>query len=488
MITFVSSGLLKPKKRYHGELGRRHLYLNYGCLGLATILRRAGKYDARVLHGGFEDPECFAERIASELDGRHTLFLSLPSFQSVAWASRFCARVRVLRPSLSIALGGRWVVDGNGQWIRSRIPYVDLIVYGTAEERILALAEPRNWSRVPGTDRYRPNYREKAGQLAPSLDFRAVEGFEAFQPSIEASRGCGMGCVFCPERAVPLTRLRSASEIIRMVEDAVLIYEAEEINPYLESSFFVPPRRWAEDLEHRYSRSGLRIEWRCETRVDAISERVLPHLAAAGLKVLDLGLESASPRQLLAMGKTRDPERYLTRASQLLEQARGLGIWVKVNYLVYPGEDRTSIEESKEWLSRHSDSIKGVSCGLLTAYGPTSETRQFVNSLRPLGARPTDEDALTRDGYVELHPSETIDADEARALCIELSRTLMDDRDYFDLKAFSYFPRSFSFDDFRKIVDRSADEELPFRQSSPRYRWEYAAADPDHDLGAIDFR
>jgi len=34
-------------------------------------------------------------------------------------------------------------------------------------------------------------------------------------------------------------------------------------------------------------------------------------LAQAGLKVIDLGLETASPSQILAMGKSRDPDRYL---------------------------------------------------------------------------------------------------------------------------------------------------------------------------------
>ena len=53
-ILCISAGQLQPKKA-DNPLARLHLYLNYGLLGLATILRERG-YDPVVIHGRFSEP------------------------------------------------------------------------------------------------------------------------------------------------------------------------------------------------------------------------------------------------------------------------------------------------------------------------------------------------------------------------------------------------------------------------------------------------
>jgi hypothetical protein len=151
-VVLVSAGLLEPKKGDHA-FARKHRYLNYGLLTLGTILHEHG-HPVKLFHGGFGVPEILAENLVANIgiDGSRPVLLSLPSHLSIPWAQRFLAVLKRLRPTAKIIVGGRWVVGGGAEWIRARLPKVDLVVYGTAEDRILNLLDYRLWPQLPGTD------------------------------------------------------------------------------------------------------------------------------------------------------------------------------------------------------------------------------------------------------------------------------------------------------------------------------------------------
>jgi hypothetical protein len=153
VVLFISSGLLVPKKSDHA-FARKHRYLNYGLLTLATLLHQQG-YPVRLFHGGFVSPEVLADELLAEYPdcGGFPLFLSLPSYFAIGWAQRFSRRIRSLCPDVQIIVGGRWVVGEDGAWIRSRLPETNLVVYGTAEDRVSALLDVPHWPQVPHTDR-----------------------------------------------------------------------------------------------------------------------------------------------------------------------------------------------------------------------------------------------------------------------------------------------------------------------------------------------
>jgi radical SAM superfamily enzyme YgiQ (UPF0313 family) len=86
----------------------------------------------------------------------------------------------------------------------------------------------------------------------------------------------------------------------------------------------------------------LKLKWRAETRVDHMAARHVEILAKAGLRVLDLGLESASAKQFEIMEKTRSPDVYLRKASELPQACHDNGVWTKVNVLLYRRRDRAN--------------------------------------------------------------------------------------------------------------------------------------------------
>ena len=465
-ILFVTAGMTRPKKK-DTLVARENLYLNYGLLGLASILSKKG-YPAKVVDGRFTDPVKFVEDLLKRdlLNSSHPIFLSVPSSFALSWVGQFCRSLKLLYPEKRQVVGGRWVARPNGRWLSRKIPEADLVVCGTAEKRIESLLWPSIWNIIPHTHISFNSDPEPAITDLPDLDYNLLENFHRYHPSIEISRGCGMGCAFCVENDSPLSQLRSPVSTVNSIAHICNTYNTEFINVYFESSFFHPSRYWAAEFDRLYHEYGLSATWRTETRVDGLTPKTLKHLASAGLKVIDLGLESASPTQLIRMKKCANPKKYLKKASELLQECKRLGVWVKINVLLYAGENRETIEETAAWLSLHRNFIKGVSVGALTIYGPDERSHLFLRSLAPMGTKAVDPFSLEHRGYSHLHLSNYIDFDASSEIALALSKEFMAEEDYFDLKSFGYFPRGFSYDQFRLLVSSSPAEILPFKVTS----------------------
>ncbi|OQY48517.1 MAG: hypothetical protein B6247_24990 [Candidatus Parabeggiatoa sp. nov. 2] len=206
---------------------------------------------------------------------------------------------------------------------------------------------------------------------------------------------------------------------------------------------------------------GETYQWRCDSRADIFNDELTDLLVRGGFKVIDLGLESASPSQLLRMNKTRYPKRYLDKASRFIKLAASLGVWVKVNILLFPGESMNSISETMEWLDRHRDHIKGVSVGPVIVFGLEHEAKAFLDAYKNTGVSV----ARTRSdisGVTRLNLSKEINYLRCNELALEISQEFMSQKDYFDLKSFSYLPRDYTYNDFCRDLEED-DNDLPFK-------------------------
>ena len=444
-IAAISSGMYAPKKGEHPFL-RAHRYLNYGLLGL--ISRTGSRIP--VVHGNFLPPDIFLTKFPFILSA-DTILLSLPSFFSVPWARQLVATILKSNPRAEIHLGGRWVIDHNWEFVREKFPGNVTIHKGLGEHAIDKLAS--KWRKSED------QHVAENTVINSQLNYTLLCEKETFHPSVEVSRGCGLGCAFCEEAKVRMTSPKSPASLLQEISNIMTDY-GETKNIYFESSLFAPSTKWVDDFAKTYHKNRELFNWRTETRVDVLTPDKLSILADAGLKVIDLGLESGSPRQLINMGKTADPEAYLSKAKILLESCKSNGVWAKVNILLYPGESKVTIDETRNFLTENMESIYGVSTYPVIAYGMGERLRYFDEMYRnqgALGLVPTDV-----EGVWEVELSSDVSAWEGKELARELAREFMTMRRYFDLKTFSYLDPKYTWDMFVEDVDKLPRKERSF--------------------------
>jgi radical SAM superfamily enzyme YgiQ (UPF0313 family) len=450
-VLCVAAGQTRARK-VQNTLSRRHLYLNYGLLSLATRLRGMG-LDAVQIQGNFDPPAktlaaCIDEGL---LESGFPLLLSIPSFYAVPWAREFIAETRKIKPDQRFIVGGRWVVADRPERLSEAIGGVDHVARGLGEAVLPELMERHfGMPSRPASGMHRG-----ARALPPPLDYALLKNRAEYQPSIEVSRGCGMGCSFCQERSEALSPLKSPDDLLSEMRATLQEDGLRPMTPYFEASLFAPNRHWASAFADAVGADP--VQWRAEARVDSVLPDVLQVLAGAGLKVIDLGLESADPVQLLRMKKARNPTLYLDRASALLASARASGILAKVNVLLFAGETKDSVERTLDWLERHRDCIAGVSVGPVMCFGWPEDVQDYVSALGEYGAVMTTDQPV--HGIGQMHLSPEIDFAHSLEISRQISRSFMTADQYFALKSFSYLPRSYTDADFRRDIEEDADRD-----------------------------
>lgn len=451
-IFCVSSGQ-KVVKKNNSKIHKKNMYLNYGLLSLATILKE-NQYSPLVIHGHFKSTTRILQTtIENGLDeSPYPVLVSIPSFYAVSWANEFITLIKQRNPEKIIIVGGRWVIDDEIKKTKQLIPQADLIVAGLAETKIVNTIEG-----ITNNNHILVNTHTTS--LLSKLDYSLLHNRYLYNPSIEVSRGCGMGCSFCQEKNEKLTNLKPANEILREVTEAIQIDDLPPMNIYFETSLFAPTEQWVDELLIQQKNHELFFCWRTEARVDSIKIKLLKRLYNAGLRVVDLGLESASPMQLKRMKKSANPISYLEKASKFIKSAYDAGIMVKVNVLLSAGETLKTLKETTDWLDQHKTFIKGVSVGPVIVFGWENKNNDYITEIKNLGASISHIDTT---GVTHIHLSKEIDYVKSIKLSTEISRRYMSAKDYYDLKRFCYFARDYTFKDFMRDLKSSSKEYLNF--------------------------
>ncbi len=448
-IVAIACGLNEPKKDY-SIISRKNLYLNYGLLGLCTLLNKQG-YEVKQFQGEYLKPRELIDTI-NNTEFRlqiieHPVIISIVSFLSLEWCQEI-TRILKLEYGINCIVGGKYVVDGNIEWLKSKLPYVSLFIEGAGERKIKnALFH----NRVSGPECLK--YYDK-------LDYSLVYNYKLYNPSIELARGCGRGCEYCADGRRKRTSVKDANSVIDELHFIERIYDYEEFNLYFQMATFQVSDEWIKKYERRIKEFDKSIFWRCTSRIDVLDSSSLPKLAQIGLRVIDLGLESASQRQLRLMKKTDKPIEYLHKAEEILHVAYENGIWVKLNILLTAGENYETISDTREWLDKNRKYIKGISSNCETIYGPNND---LIRSLKHWGASYVNDNDLEDKGYANINLSKELDYGQAKKMARELSRLIMTADDYFELKKFGYFPRNYYKRQFFTDLDEINQDNLPFK-------------------------
>jgi len=156
--------------------------------------------------------------------------------------------------------------------------------------------------------------------------YQIITGRGATLPML-GSRGCPYTCSYCPYLVNSRYRVRSPENIVDEIEHLVGRYGIRGIS-FRDPNLTYGKER-AREFADRLLRRGLKINWSMEARTDRLDPDLITVLHRAGLRSIEVGIESADENILRANRRKAIPKSHQER---IIEHCHSLGIRVIANY------------------------------------------------------------------------------------------------------------------------------------------------------------
>ncbi len=144
------------------------------------------------------------------------------------------------------------------------------------------------------------------------------------------TRGCPYNCDYChymPE-AGPVSRSRSIENIL---DEIIYVRKLGINNIVFRDLVFTINRKKTIDLCHEIKRANLDISWVIETRLDKLDPALIDEMVSAGLKHINLGVESPSEEILKSVG--RKPF-ALVQQEKIIQYLHKVGVTISAFYII----------------------------------------------------------------------------------------------------------------------------------------------------------
>ena len=242
--------------------------------------------------------------------GTAPLFVVRTSAPTLDWDLGVCRDIKSQFPDSVLVVYGPVVPKVLERLERE--PCVDYLIKGDPDETVEALLEQREDGEISGLvfrgadgwieNESQPFIRELDKLPFPKWELLPYEKYRlpksstssetAFLP-IWSSRGCPIGCDYCPYpigQGLPW-RYRSAENVVDEIEHLVRDLGIQYIL-FRDPMFSLNQKRVMKICEEINSR-GIHVKWRCETRIDFLKEETLRAMAGAGCDGINFGVESS---------------------------------------------------------------------------------------------------------------------------------------------------------------------------------------------------
>ena len=161
--------------------------------------------------------------------------------------------------------------------------------------------------------------------------------------------GCPHDCIFCAQRSIHGRKIRERSAE-NMVEEISCLYAQGFRKFAFVQETFVNRKKRIETFCRLIEDSGMQIEWTAEARADQLDYEQLKRMQSAGLRFIQIGVESGDPVLLKKLGKGIDLDQII--------QLRNWCSRLKVNTAFYllvglPGQDWQSLLRSALFMMDH---------------------------------------------------------------------------------------------------------------------------------------
>jgi anaerobic magnesium-protoporphyrin IX monomethyl ester cyclase len=282
---------------------------NLGLLMLAASLREAG-HEIRLESTGLKDRPGLDPTTIRGCD-----WVGLTATSSIfPNAVRILHQIRNLQPGLPVIIGGAHASVATADALAAGF---DFAFIGESDATVLefctelAQGTPQRTRGIAYLDENKQLVRTEPQPLIDDLDtlpfpardlydyaaFRARGGWEF---GMLSSRGCPFRCTFCqPTLNMIFGRMRkrgpeSVAEEMAQLESAY----APPIVYFKDDTLSANGLKWFERFQQARDALGVTQQWKCNTRVDKVSPRILDAMQASGCVEAVFGVESGSQRIL----------------------------------------------------------------------------------------------------------------------------------------------------------------------------------------------
>jgi radical SAM superfamily enzyme YgiQ (UPF0313 family) len=343
-----------------------------GLLHLAASVREEG-YEPSIIESDIFDMS--PDDVVDEVVKQRPAFVGITLFTVGVWvASQIALKLKHRLPHVKIFVGGPHI-SSMGAETMERFHEFDVAALGEGEEILIRLLEaykkqlPLN--DVPGIIFRDPNYITPKIVKTPKLKITKVldrlpmpawdllpEFPKAYKPaaydyphapvaSFAASRGCPFHCKFCDTSTFGASvRAYTPERVFEIMQHLQNTYGIKHMT--FVDDLFTASKVRTTALCNLIINSGMKMTWSCASRVDVVNAETLKLMAKAGCWEISFGLETGSNELLQKMDKAASIE----KSRQALQWCADAGIRTKGLFMLgYPGENKDTIAETKQFLS-----------------------------------------------------------------------------------------------------------------------------------------
>lgn len=352
---------------------------------LATSLERAG-VDWRVLDPGAVTLGEWRARLEKLRPERPRLVAISSTFVNDGfWLATLCELVRRVLPEARVAVGGYYYASDAKQFLSLD---ADVFCIGEGDVRIVSITEAvrdgRPLDAIPGL-----YLRDAAGalrytgeveplsldtvprpdwSLSPRIDPPIDARREAIHFAVETQRGCVFKCEFCTFRTLAAPVLASVERGVSAIRDAASY--GDGVISVVDATATYPRDRFRTLITELIRQGGSSLPISIWARVTDLDEDVCALMAKAGVRQVQIGMESGDQRMLNAMRKG-------TRVADLAPAIHALGrhrVAAHTSFVYgFPGESHESLATTRRVIATMNDGheqwpvVRGVSLSLFDA-------------------------------------------------------------------------------------------------------------------------
>jgi anaerobic magnesium-protoporphyrin IX monomethyl ester cyclase len=458
--------------------------VNLGLLSIASYLDASGvSLEILDLVGEENDSKILRDTVA-RLKPKYVGISCISCF-AYPKLKEYVEVIKTVNRDIFVMAGGQHV-SGIARVVMEEVPRLDCVVKGEGEYLCLQLIDTLNRGNslrdVPSIV-----YREQDAMVdntgtpgekvnlnsLPFLRYELYPDFRDYAPHVEVSRWCRFGCMFCTSGAMSDGIVyKSIPRFVEELEYVKYLYgdDADTLKYFFACSTFGIKRSRIEELILEMKARKVNISWRTESRVDTPVVDYLEELVEVGMAVVDVGLESGSPRMLTLMNKCPDPERYLEKARLFIRRGGEIqNLLVKINLVFYPGESPDTIRETMDFLIGLAGFIDGMSAGPVMLYSGIPLEKRLKEYEEQFGT------SVVREPFWEsiyahpVNPSQHFSFSQMNELALTMAKMFCPEREYYEIKSYGQFPRRMKLEHFRNEIHGQAKNEFPFNTWG-RYR------------------